>query len=880
MGTTITCKVFVRNVFIVLFLAILVMLGILPASPAYASPLAQTYTITTTADDAVNNGNCTLREAISAANTNLAVDTCPAGSGSEVDIITLTSGQTYTLTATGDLNITDAAGLTIQADSDGAAIIAGTNNRIFDLADTASLILNKITVTGGNNVSQGAGIKVGDTTLAIASLTLNNSTVSNNTATSNNACGAGLYINSAGSSITINESTVAGNQCTDVISGNGGGIWMGEGTVTIRNSTFHGNTATNLGGGIFMNDGSLSIAFSTFSDNSASATNGNAIHRTGGTLSVTSSIIANSANTTDCFSTLSLGESISNTLIENNAAGTDACGSPSITSDPGLGALTDNGGPTQTMSITSASPAFNAATACSGSNSIDQRNFARPGGPACDLGSFEVDVNDAPVVDPATFAIDENSVNGTNAGTVTYTDPDSGQTHTFSIQAGNTGGAFAINAGTGQITVADSTAINFEATPTFSLTVRVTDDGTPSLFGEAAITINLNNANELPIITEGTSIGVTMSEDGSPVPFSLTLHVTDPDAGDTLTWSVSTPALHGAASASGTGLSKAIGYTPALNYNGSDSFVVQVSDGSHTDTITVNVTINPVNNPPTDIAISNTGIDENNIAGGPIGTLSTADPDDVNFTYSFCGGTDDASFQISGNSLQAAVVFDFETKSSYSVCIRSTDSGALGTDKTFVISINDRIDTATFADVPTSYWSWRYIESIYTAGVTGGCGTSPRIYCPLEPVTRAQMAIFILRGIHGSAYAPPPATGAVFTDVSDSYWAAAWIEQLAAEGITGGCASGTYCPDAVVTRDQMAVFLLRAKHGTAYTPPTATGTAFTDIPDSYWAAAWIEQLAAEGITGGCGGGNYCPTNPVTRDQMAVFLQKTFNLPLP
>ena len=75
----------------------------------------------------------------------------------------------------------------------------------------------------------------------------------------------------------------------------------------------------------------------------------------------------------------------------------------------------------------------------------------------------------------------------------------------------------------------------------------------------------------------------------------------------------------------------------------------------------------------------------------------------------------------------------------------------------------------------------------------------------------------------------------------------------------------------------MAVFLLRAKYGSAYTPPPATGL-FTDVPTSHWAAAWIEQLAAEGITGGCGANLYCPHESVSRAQMAVFLVKTFNLP--
>jgi hypothetical protein len=139
------------------------------------------------------------------------------------------------------------------------------------------------------------------------------------------------------------------------------------------------------------------------------------------------------------------------------------------------------------------------------------------------------------------------------------------------------------------------------------------------------------------------------------------------------------------------------------------------------------------------------------------------------------------------------------------------------------------------------------------------------------------MAVFLLKGMHGPSYTPPVATGTVFTDVAQSYWAAAWIEQLAAEGITGGCGAGIYCPDATVTRAQMAVFLLKAEHGSSYSPPAATGV-FTDVPVGYWAAAWIEQLASEGITGGCGAGIYCPDSSVTRAQMAVLLVRTFNLP--
>jgi glucose/arabinose dehydrogenase len=185
--------------------------------------------------------------------------------------------------------------------------------------------------------------------------------------------------------------------------------------------------------------------------------------------------------------------------------------------------------------------------------------------------------------------------------------------------------------------------------------------------------------------------------------------------------------------------------------------------------------------------------------------------------------------------------------------------------------------TWIFGDVPATYWAWSWIERLYNTGNTGGCETVPLLYCPEQSVTRDQMAVFLERGMNGSSYTPPAATGTVFGDVPISYWSASWIEKLSADGITGGCGAGNFCPEDTVTRAQMAIFLLRAKHGASYTPPAAVGV-FTDVPTSYWAASWIEQLAAEGITGGCGGGNYCPDQPVTRAQMAVFLVRTFNLP--
>lgn len=154
------------------------------------------------------------------------------------------------------------------------------------------------------------------------------------------------------------------------------------------------------------------------------------------------------------------------------------------------------------------------------------------GGAVIDYEEIEaVDVgapggNNPPTINPATFAVDENSPNGTVVGTPMASDPDMGQTLSWSIVGGNTGNAFTINAMTGQITVATSAALDFETTPTFSLTVRVTDNGSTPLSAQATITINLNNVNERPDVGNFT---FTIAENSPNGTFVGTITATDPD---------------------------------------------------------------------------------------------------------------------------------------------------------------------------------------------------------------------------------------------------------------------------------------------------------------------------------------------------------------
>ncbi len=183
-----------------------------------------------------------------------------------------------------------------------------------------------------------------------------------------------------------------------------------------------------------------------------------------------------------------------------------------------------------------------------------------------------------------------------------------------------------------------------------------------------------------------------------------------------------------------------------------------------------------------------------------------------------------------------------------------------------------------FVDVGESHWAYSSIEDIFQAGITSGCSTSPLKYCPNRGATRAELAVFIERALHGPLFTPEDVP-ARFQDTV-GHWAQDWISALYNDGITAGCGQGNFCPDQVTTRAQMAVFLLRSKHGSEYQPPEASGLVFHDVPRDYWAADWIEQLAEEGITAGCGNDYYCPHAVVNRAQLAVFLVRALELGTP
>jgi len=183
---------------------------------------------------------------------------------------------------------------------------------------------------------------------------------------------------------------------------------------------------------------------------------------------------------------------------------------------------------------------------------------------------------------------------------------------------------------------------------------------------------------------------------------------------------------------------------------------------------------------------------------------------------------------------------------------------------------------ADFLDVPASNGFHDAVESVVRNGLAVGCGGGS--FCPDTTLPRKQVAVLLLKAEHGPSWTPPPCAG-IFGDVPCPGPFADWIEALATEGITGGCGGGNFCPDADVTRAQMAAFLLKTSHGPAFVPPACAGR-FQDVACPGLFTDWIEQEAREGITAGCLANPplFCPSRAVSRGQSAALLTRAFHLP--
>ncbi|HEX3035768.1 MAG TPA: choice-of-anchor Q domain-containing protein [Thermodesulfobacteriota bacterium] len=349
---------------VLLFCMVLAVLAALPVLTGQAAVI----TVDTT-DDEFNDGtDCSLREAIQAANTNADFGGCVGAGSYGTDTINL-DAATYTLTlagagenanATGDLDIT--SNMTIEGQGAHMTTIDGNGiDRVFDITDSNIVIINNVTITGGSSTADGGGIRnFGDLTLLDGVAVDNNNT--------SGSANAGGILNGAGGMLEIENSTIS-NNTTD---NDAGGI-QNSGTLEMINSTISGNTAAGDAGGID-NSGTVELNNVTITDNTAAGGDGGGIFNDANlTFTLSNTIIAdnndNDFSTPDCFTEVN-GDLASDgfNILGNNAGcggltdgvNGDQVGTGLSPINPMLGPLTNNGGTTETHLPQDGSPAIDA----------------------------------------------------------------------------------------------------------------------------------------------------------------------------------------------------------------------------------------------------------------------------------------------------------------------------------------------------------------------------------------------------------------------------------------------------------------------------------------------------------------------------------------
>lgn len=300
-------------------------------------------------------------------------------------------------------------------------------------------------------------------------------------------------------------------------------------------------------------------------------------------------------------------------------------------------------------------------------------------------------VNEAPTaISLSNLTIAENAPLATVVGTLTTTDPNASDTHTYTLVSG-VGSADNVSFNVSGNQIVSASTFDFETKSSYTIRVRSTDSG--GLFTEQSFVIAITNVNEPP-----TSIALSdnTAPDAAPIGTVVgTLSSVDPDVGDTHTYTL----------VSGTGDSDNASFTIAgnelrtavvLDLTSQASYSIRIrstdAGGLFTEETFV-ITVTEINVAPTAILLDTLTIPENEDAGTAVGNLSSADANTVDtHTYTIVAGDgddDNASFAISGSQLVTTEVFDFETKSSYSVRIRTTDSGGLFFEDFFVINVTD-----------------------------------------------------------------------------------------------------------------------------------------------------------------------------------------------
>ena len=189
------------------------------------------------------------------------------------------------------------------------------------------------------------------------------------------------------------------------------------------------------------------------------------------------------------------------------------------------------------------------------------------------------------------------------------------------------------------------------------------------------------------------------------------------------------------------------------------------------------------------------------------------------------------------------------------------------------VTLTQRRTATVFSDVLPADFYFDAVGLLRGRAVTAGCRTTPTLdYCPADAVTRGQMAIFIVRAVNGDDNFDYPSTP-YFTDVPANHPFFRWIQKMRELGVTAGCSATEYCPNNPVTRGQMGVFIIRARLGATSVFENSATPLFTDVPATYSFFRWIQKMREIGITAGCTTTTYCPEDPVTRGQMAIFIMR-------
>ena len=308
-------------------------------------------------------------------------------------------------------------------------------------------------------------------------------------------------------------------------------------------------------------------------------------------------------------------------------------------------------------------------------------------------------VNEAPTITgTTTFTIAEDATRSATVGIITGVDADK-DTLTYSMTVGNSGDAFALDSATGVITVNGENTLDYETTPSYSLTVAVSDG---SLTATATVTINVTNVNEAPTITGTTTF--TIAEDATHSATVGTLTGVDADK-DTLTYSMTAGHAGVFALDSTTGVITVSGDHP-LDYETTPSYslTVAVSDGSLTATATVTINVTNVNEAPTITGTTTFTIAEDATRSATVGIITGVDADKDTLTYSMTVGNSGDAFALDSATGVITVngenTLDYETTPSYSLTVAVSD-GSLTATATVTINVTNVNEAPTITGTTT-----------------------------------------------------------------------------------------------------------------------------------------------------------------------------------